>query len=70
MYMISEIELNGVLELGLENYEQLLNVVNGVVECMFLCCFGYCVVFRTWKPFRNSFWVIRVSKLGFWMKKG
>jgi len=70
MYIIAEIELKTcVLELGLESCDRLLNVVNYVVNACFLSCFGYCVAYRTCKPFCNSFWVIRGTKIGFWMKK-
>ena len=42
--MNSEIELKiGVLELGLESDDVMLIVVNYVVGCMFLSCFG-CVL--------------------------
>jgi len=59
-----------VLELGLEGCDNLQNVDDFVVDFMFLCCFEYYVAYRTCKHCRNSFWVIRGSKLSFWMKKG
>jgi len=46
------------------------NVVDYVVNCMFLNCFEWYVAYRTCKHCRKSFWVIGGSKLGFWMKKG
>ena len=45
------------------------NMMNGVVWCMFLCCFSYYVAYRTCKHCSNSFWVIRGSKIGFWGEK-
>jgi len=69
--VIYEIELKiVVLELGLHRLCQLQNVDDYAVDFLFLCCFEHYVAYRTCKHCRNSFWVIRGSKLGFWMKKG
>ena len=55
--MNSEIELKiGVLELGLESDDVMLIVVNYVVGCMFLSCFGCCVANKTCKHCCNSIW--------------
>ena len=59
-----------VLELGLQNYDKLPNADDYVVDFMFLFCSEYYVAYRTCKHCRTSFWVIKGSKLGFWMKKG